>query len=78
MEKLNNPPTILVTGGTGLLGAHLLQQLAARGFAVRAICRQGSSKKVVDKVFAAYSQNPEADRARVEWFTADVTDYFSL
>lgn len=71
-------PKILVTGGTGLLGAHLLQQLTARGVAVRAIARQGASRRVVDKVFAAYSKNLEADRARVEWVTADITDYYSL
>jgi dihydroflavonol-4-reductase len=69
---------ILVTGGTGLLGAHLLHQLVARGYSVRAICRSTSSKKVFEKVFAAYATNPTADMARVEWVTGDVTDYFSL
>ena len=73
-----NTPQILLTGGTGLLGAHLLQQLTAKGIRVRAICRKDSSRRVVDKVFAAYSAQPEADAARVEWVTADVTDYYSL
>lgn len=78
MSDTIRSPKILITGGTGLLGAHLLQQLTARGLAVRAICRTGSSRRVVDKVFAAYSQNPAADLALVEWVTADVTDYYSL
>lgn len=73
-----NPAKILVTGGTGLLGAHLLQQLTAAGTPVKALCRTGSSRKVIEKVFAAYAKDPVADLARVEWVTGDVTDYYSL
>lgn len=78
MENPDNQADILVTGATGLLGAHLLQQLASRGLRVRAICRNGSSRRITDKVFAAYAKDPAADAARVEWVTGDVTDYFSL
>lgn len=78
MSDTNISPKILVTGGTGLLGAHLLQQLTARGIAVRAICRESSSRRVVDKVFAAYSKNLAGDQALVEWVKADITDYYSL
>ena len=78
MSDSTSSPKFLITGGTGLLGAHLLQQLTARRLSVRAICREGSSRRVVDKVFAAYSKDPAADQARVQWVTADVTDYYSL
>lgn len=34
---------VLVTGGSGFLGQHLIRELAARGHAVRALSRSGSS-----------------------------------
>lgn len=67
---------ILVTGGTGLLGAHLLLQLVQKGYRVKAIRRETSSLKVVEKVFAAYSS--QENLSAIEWLTGDVTDYFSL
>ena len=49
---------ILVTGGTGLLGAHLLYQLAStESSSIRAIYRKNTSKKNVEEVFSFY--NPE-------------------
>ena len=49
---------ILVTGGTGLLGAHLLYQLAStESGSIRAIYRKNTSKKNVEEVFSFY--NPE-------------------
>lgn len=75
MEK-STTKNILVTGGTGLLGAHVLQQLVHRGYHVTAIRRQSSSLAVVDKVFGEYS-TPE-NKAKISWLTGDVTDYFSL
>ena len=46
---------ILVTGGTGLLGTHLLYKLVAQGEKVRAIYRDALKFEVVKKVFSFYS-----------------------
>ena len=51
---------ILVTGATGLVGSHLIQQLAAQNKSVRALYR---------------SQIPSISNSQnVEWFKADILD----
>ncbi|MCJ7543494.1 MAG: NAD-dependent epimerase/dehydratase family protein, partial [Phycisphaerae bacterium] len=40
--------TNLVTGGTGLLGSHIIEKLLARGEPVRALVRSGSDTSVLD------------------------------
>jgi nucleoside-diphosphate-sugar epimerase len=67
-----------VTGGTGMLGAHLLQQLTAAGEQVIALKRDSSSLRITEKVFAAYSPDPQKHWQQITWVTGDVTDYFSL
>src|SRR5690349_8245521 len=60
---------ILVTGGTGFLGAYILKHLVEKGYRVRALRRETSampffiSKDILDKV---------------EWTTGDVLDVYSL
>lgn len=39
-------PAAFVTGATGFLGRHLVPELAARGFAVRALVRAGSASRL--------------------------------
>ena len=45
---------IFVTGGTGLLGSHLLQQLTFKGEKVRAIYRDKSKIQQVKQLFDFY------------------------
>ncbi len=52
---------ILVTGGTGLVGSHLLQALVRDGRPVRAIKRASSDMGMVRRVFDLYSPEPEKD-----------------
>ena len=69
---------IIVTGGTGLVGSHLLYELVKSGQPVRAIRRAQSATEVVKKVFAYYSPDAEALFNKIEWFEADLLDVVSL
>jgi len=66
---------ILVSGGTGLVGAHLLLALTAGGQKVRAIYRSDMSLAKTRALFTAES-NTHFDT--IEWIKADITDVPSL
>ncbi len=68
---------ILVTGGTGLVGAHLLSCLVMTKQSVRAIRRKNSDINAVKKVFSYYSSDAALFDA-IEWVEADITDVPSL
>jgi len=67
---------VLVTGGTGLIGSHLLYNLISKGERVRAIYRSEKSLLKTKKVFESYTAT--ALFPKIEWVQADITDYFSL
>lgn len=69
---------ILVTGGTGLVGAHLLLKLAEAGHSVRAIHRKGSNLEKVEKVFGYYRKDAAELFNSIEWVVADITDIPTL
>jgi len=69
---------ILVTGGTGLVGAHLLFQLTLENDTVKAIHRKSSNLEAVKKVFSYYSDDFELLFQKIEWVVADITDIPSL
>jgi nucleoside-diphosphate-sugar epimerase len=80
---LNSKPTegnrmILVTGGTGLVGAHLLYELTSRGESVRALKRERSNTEFVDWVFKLYSHESSKLLQGIEWVDGDLLDYQSL
>ncbi|SDS50672.1 Nucleoside-diphosphate-sugar epimerase [Polaribacter sp. KT25b] len=64
---------ILVTGGTGLVGSHLLYHLSLQNDAIRAIYRTKSSLEKVKNVFSYYTDD-ETFFNKIEWFLADITD----
>jgi nucleoside-diphosphate-sugar epimerase len=64
--------TILVTGGTGLVGAHLLYTLCESEQTVRAIYRPNSDLEKVRQVFKYYKNEALFDK--VEWIMADLLD----
>jgi nucleoside-diphosphate-sugar epimerase len=69
---------ILVTGGTGLVGSHLLLQLLQEGSAVAAIYRTESSLEAVKKVFSYYSTQHDILFNRVRWVQAELNDLMAL
>ncbi len=68
---------ILVTGGTGLVGSHLLYHLCLQNIAVRAIYREKSSLEKVKKVFGYYTDD-ENLFSKIEWCQGDITDVPSM
>lgn len=69
---------ILVTGGTGLVGAHLLLQLVKNDKSVRAIHRDGSNLQNVKKVFSYYEENATELFQKIDWVLADLDDIPAL
>jgi nucleoside-diphosphate-sugar epimerase len=66
------------TGGTGLVGAHLLFDLIQKGTKVRALKRPTSSMSVVEKVFHFYSENADELLQKIVWIEGVILDFYLL
>ncbi len=69
---------ILVTGGTGLLGSHILFQLVLKGQRVKAIYRDYNSIQKVEQLFSYYSKDYQKLFKEITWVKADILDIPSL
>ena len=70
---------IVVTGGTGLLGSHLLIELTRGNTPVRALFRNKEKIVLVRKVFNFYLGTTADDHyKRIEWIEGDILDIPSL
>ncbi|MBP6040536.1 MAG: NAD-dependent epimerase/dehydratase family protein [Flavobacterium sp.] len=67
---------ILVTGGTGLVGAHLLLHLVEQGENARAIYRSTTSIEKTKNLFSLYNKSHLFEK--IEWMEADILDIPSL
>jgi nucleoside-diphosphate-sugar epimerase len=67
---------IFVTGGTGLVGSHVLLKLAKRGEDFKALKRISSSLSICKSVFSFYNSNALFDK--INWVEGDVNDIPSL
>ena len=65
---------ILVTGGTGLVGSHLLFKLVSANESVRAIYRREKTLQRVKHVFSYFSEDSEKLFNVIEWVKADLCD----
>lgn len=66
---------ILVTGGTGLLGSHLLLELLREHEEVLAIKRPTSDLQRVKQVFSYYSNEAEELFKLIDWVDVDLMNY---
>jgi len=69
---------VLVTGGTGLVGSHLLYKLVSEGHKVNAIYRRKKTLARVKKVFSYYTDDLETLLDKINWIEADITDIPAL
>jgi nucleoside-diphosphate-sugar epimerase len=63
---------ILVTGGTGLVGAHLLYQLTLKESKIKAIYRTKGKIGKTKHVFSYYTDDVEPLFNKIEWIEADI------
>ena len=69
---------ILVTGGTGLLGSHLLCELARDHKNIVAVKRSSSNLEEVKRVFSYYGQEAEELFSRVVWVDVNLCSQLDL
>lgn len=69
---------ILVTGGTGLVGAHLLFALLQSKDKVRATHRASSDLNAIKKVFDCFTSEGETLYNKIEWVEANITEIPAL
>ena len=67
---------IFLTGGTGLVGAHILLKLTENGHNVKALKRKKSSLTVIENIFSHYNKLDLLQS--IEWIDGDLLDPFSL
>ncbi len=65
---------ILVTGGTGLVGSHLLYHLLLKNDSVRAIHQRNSDLNAVKRVFTYYSSEADYLFNKIRWVEASLED----
>ncbi len=69
---------ILVTGGTGMVGSHLLYKLVSANKKVRATYRRAHKIDTVKRVFSYYTNDVETLFNNIEWVEANINDVPAL
>lgn len=69
---------ILVTGATGILGAHLLYELLKKNDKVVATYRNKNSIEKTKKIFSFYNNNVSELLEKITWRKVDVSNYFEV
>ena len=68
--------SVLVTGGSGLIGTHLMLNLLKEGISVRAIQRSSTNLQPVQDVFSFYGHGDLFQK--IDWVYGDILDITSL
>ena len=76
--KLYLRAMILVTGGSGFLGAHVLAELTQKHSGVRALFRNPKGIDKVREVFGYYFKDPRPYFDKIEWIECDLNDMTTL
>jgi dihydroflavonol-4-reductase len=69
---------VLITGGTGLVGSHLIPDLLIRGKKIRVLRRNGSDLNKIRRTLSWYSDKSDELFSSIEFREGDVTDYYSV
>jgi len=69
---------ILVTGGTGLVGAHLLYELLKKEENVFALRRSSSDTNITKRIFSYYTADFQKVFDKIIWIEGDILDYQSI
>ncbi|MDR1864637.1 MAG: NAD-dependent epimerase/dehydratase family protein [Bacteroidales bacterium] len=75
---MNGKQTVMVTGGTGLVGSHLMLHMLRKGYRIKALKRPSSNLGRVLQTFALYARDAETLFRDVEWIDADLFDFADL
>ncbi len=68
----------LITGATGLIGAHVALQLLQQNKPVTAIKRPDSDTGKTKRLFSYYTPDYQELFSRIQWVNADITDIYSI
>ena len=68
----------LITGATGIVGAHVALQLLLQNKPVVAIKREGSDVSKTKKLFSYYTSEADVLFNKIKWINADLNDIYSL
>lgn len=70
---------IFITGGTGLLGGHLLWHLLQKGDnELFALCRKNSNLSLLHYIFCFYTEKEDDYLSRIHWVEGNILDEASL
>lgn len=69
---------ILVTGGSGFLGAHLLAELTQKQKLIRALYRDPNGIEKARQVFKYYFKNAGPLFDKIDWVQGDLNDCIGL
>ena len=69
---------ILVTGGTGLVGAHLLLELLKKEENIFALKRPSSDLNITKRIFSYYTDDFQNIFDKINWIDGDILDYQSI
>ncbi len=69
---------ILVTGGTGLVGAHLLLELLKKEKDIFALKRPSSDINITKRIFSYYTDDFQNIFDKIKWIDGDILDYQSI